>query len=838
MPQEHQDILADGSSCPLPQKRSLGIAGRIWLSFSLLIVGYTIIILQGAWMASYTEEKNHLVSAYLFPAAITAQALLSDYKEQARQCEEAVLSGDAEQLALAKEKTAQIKEQLYILRRNEMVPEAIHNHVEATLGQYEQFLLLAMPIYQRMLTFSPDESLLSQAVFVRQQSQQLLTDITGLGNELASEMQTQFQAINLQSRWHKEIGILVFVGTVGLSIMLVAFMLSRSIIRPLRETVELANFMARGDLSRKLTIRSHDEFGELAKAMNIMAGELERYYGDMKGKVRSRTRRLEQVNKQLLLEAEQRKRTQRELVKALEAAQSSDQAKSAFLANMSHEIRTPMNGIIGMSSLLAASELTGSQQRYTFTIKNSAEALLQIINDILDFSKVEAGKLELEKSIFDPHETLADIVEIFAVQAQEKGLNLFTLLDSAVPTALHGDEGRLRQILLNLVGNAIKFTKDGEVAIRVKVEEIHGQQVTIRFAISDTGIGIPRQNMERLFAPFTQADVSTTRRFGGTGLGLSICQRLVALMGGEIQAESNEAVGSTFWFTAKFDLPAGEVEAVGQGPVTGALLYVESGHAPQRRLPKTTNYSPHPRLRDKKILIADDDSTNIIVTEAILESLGCQSRAVANGQEAVAAVTKHDFDLVLMDSQMPILSGIEATVAIRHLRTSQDPLLMKRSKVPIIALTADAVVGARQRYLQAGMDDYLSKPIRPETLHDCLVRWLAPSEKTALIFSRQRLLQRLGGDEEELQNILRQALADIPAHLAAFKKACINHDYRLLLEPCQAIKDIAVNLGVAALQHQAIHLCLAAADNKCEMVLFKEFEDGLDELVQILTNEL
>ncbi|MEN8140029.1 MAG: ATP-binding protein [Thermodesulfobacteriota bacterium] len=817
----------DAPSCPLPSRKSLSIAGRIWLSFSLLILGYTVIMLQGAWVGSYTQEKNNLISSHLFPAALKAQTITTSYKEQNRQFEEAILSGEMEQLQQAQLKTELIIGEMTAIIADQMVPPLISSHAKTTLQLYQNFVTGTMPVYTRMLTFSPDEELLAQAAALSRQAQQLLHDFDHLEKTLARETQTQLHDITAENRRHKHISIAVFVGAVSLSLILVSFIVHRSISTPLRETVELANFMASGDLSRKLTIRHHDEIGELAKAMNVMAGELESSYSEMGDRVKRRTAKLEQANKKMGLEVERRQRTQKELAKALDAAKSSDKAKSSFLANMSHEIRTPMNGIIGMASLLANSALGPNQQRYITTIKNSAESLLQILNDILDFSKVEAGKLELDNTEFNPHATLTFVTELFATQTQEKELNLFTLVDPAVPTLISGDEGRLRQVLLNLVGNAIKFTMQGDIAIRVTVEEVMEEQLTIHFAVSDTGLGIPAEKLRNLFQPFTQADASTTRKYGGTGLGLSISQSLVELMGGRITAESKEKVGSTFHFTCQFQLPSDEMEPLARG---SGLIYseqkprsIEEGGDPSQD--KTA-------LHGKHILVVDDDDTNLIVTEAILETIGCSSSMAHDGQEAATMARKEDFDLILMDSQMPEMSGMEATAAIRRLRSSNDPQLKRRGATPIIALTADGVKGARDQYLAAGMDDYLGKPIRPETLLACLTRWLAMEQRPTFIFPRQRLLKRLGGSEEELRQMIRQASTDIPQLLAKLKKACIDNNYSLVVKPCLALKNIGASLGIASVQHQALHLCLAAENNKCNPDLLKEFEKTLEEVVK------
>ena len=832
-----QQIQATGQplaqSCPLPKKKSLSIAGRIWLSFSILVLGYTVLMLQGAWVGKFTQEKNHLISNHLFPAALQAQNILTAFKEQSRLFEEAILSGENEQLQQASKKSLFITEQLSELISDKQLPAAITSQARRNRDSYQLFIAEALPTYTRMLTFAPDEEMRRQAAATGLAAQQLLANLVNLENNLAAEMKQQLQTINSQSQRHKIISIVVFISAVALSILLVWFILSRFILSPLQETVQMANLLASGSLSHELPIHHHDEIGELTKAMNIMAGELEVLYSDMDSKVKERTASLEQTNKQMELEVERRQRTQKELVKALEAAKGSDKAKSSFLANMSHEIRTPMNGIIGMASLLTGTEMSGVQQRYIATIKNSAESLLQIINDILDFSKVEAGKLELDTTDFNLHETIAFVTEIFTNQAREKDINLFTLMDSAVPATIHGDEGRLRQVLLNLVGNAIKFTQAGEIAIRIKVEQHEKDHFTIRFSVSDTGIGIAREQLVNLFQPFTQADVSTTRKFGGTGLGLSICHRLVELMSGEINAESKENEGSTFWFTAQFSQPTAEVAGQISTAAQGGLIYSEQSNIPTGG--QQDKMAPDPRLLGKKILITDDDTTNIIVTEAILEALGCETASVSNGQEAVQAVRHDDFDLVLMDSQMPVMGGVEATEAIRRLRDSNTPQLIKRSKLPVVALTADAIAGAKEHYLQAGMDDYLSKPIRPETMQRCLLRWLAPGQdKPAITFPRQRLLKRLGNDEEKLNKLLSQAREEIPDHLAKIKNAFINNSYEDLAPTCQALKVLGAELGIASMQHQALHCHLAAEDKKCDPGQLQELSTTLEQVARLL----
>ena len=520
-----------------------------------------------------------------------------------------------------------------------------------------------------------------------------------------------------------------------------------------------------------------------------------------------------------------------ERTRAISAAESASRAKSNFLANMSHEIRTPLNGVTGMLELLSSTTLDEQQQRYVHGAQSSADCLMSLINGILDFSKIEQGMLELDPVDFNLHQLIHDVADIMAPAARKSGLEIICELSPDLPKWVSADNSRLRQILLNLVSNAVKFTEKGRVSIEAQKQYTDIGDLMVRISVSDTGIGIPVDRRHRLFKLFSQVDGSTTRRFGGTGLGLALCKKLVELFGGEIGVESESEKGSTFWFTVCLQPPL-EEHPVEKAEANGISDLI-------RTEPLAEQSS-----RDFRVLVAEDYEINQVVVREFLRRFGLECEIVGDGQVAVDRAKSGEFDMILMDCQMPLMDGLQAAKVIRDAETPDHGLSRNRKRIPIIALTANAVAGDREECLEAGMDDYLTKPITCQALTNMLLRWMPipqskglepiPNEtaqrvsvgsaSVAEAFDVEQLLSQCFGDSDlaiELLNMFelrgRQSLRDLEEAIAENNRLAVQH-------LSHGVKGVAANLCALRLRESAGALERRSMD---ESVVLKSLLDEI-----------
>ena len=752
-------------------KKRFSIAQKIWFSFSILIFGYLFSMILGFYLGQQIESRLLGVSEKRFPLSQKSEVALTKFREMMRLYSDGVMTGDTELIKNAGSVADTVFQTLQDMAAYEPKQDKIHSDILETANSLKKFSDRAERVYTRLSENSVSseitESLTEESRVLANRSEIINEKLEGYTVRFSQDLKNEIADVRHTSRHQRFTNLFVFITVVVCAIILIVLIIARSIVKPLRKTFMLEavteqfnDGIAVTDLKGRIIFvnrawkemhgfgeeeltgeimtrfhtpeQMHNEFMPVyrkAQTDGLGVGEIWHQHKDGKviptftsisqitderGKVYGHVHSATDITLQKLHE--------KELEEAKKEADAANAAKSVFLANMSHEIRTPLNGVMGVLNLLLSTELDKEQLDLVQTGKTSSDNLLTVISDILDFSKIEAGKLDMEILDFDLRNTIEEVVELPAMQAHGKGLEFAYTISGDVPSLIQGDPVRIRQIILNLTSNAIKFTQHGEIILRVSLLNETEEDVKIKFEVTDTGIGIPEDKLDHVFKEFQQSDTSTTRMYGGTGLGLSISKKLAEMMNGEIGVISTDGKGSTFWFTALF---------------------------PKQPRSENTLTALPDSVADKRFLIVDDNKTNLEILSGYLSAWGCSFDMAQSGEMALTlmhAVEKVNapFDAVIIDMLMPGMDGAELGQRIKN-----DPDL-KDTK--LVMLTSMGLRGDATRMKEIGFSVYLTKPIRRSQLFNSLAT-LFSREQNPDIQKKSDLITRHTLSEQERINI-------------------------------------------------------------------------------------